>query len=90
MSSIAMAAMLADGPLSMCCGARWQSGSERRSLNREVLVSNPTNAVLNLGHRLPLPKSLGMLLVYPNRMAVGVKPKEAKKAYPALMRAFSW
>ena len=26
-----------------------------------------------------LPKCLGMLLVYPKRMAVGIKPKEAKE-----------
>ena len=34
--------------------AWWQSGLERRSLNREFLVSNPTDAVSNLGQvRLP-------------------------------------
>ena len=55
------------------------SGLECRSLNREVLDSNPNGAVLNLGKVcLPhaLPKSLGILLVYLKRMAVGVKPKE--------------
>ena len=35
-------------------GERWLSGLERRSLNREVLVSNPTDAVSNIGQvRLP-------------------------------------
>ena len=54
-----------------------------KSLSRGVLGSNPTGAVSNIGHvRYPtLPKSLGMLLVYPpprypKRMAVGAKPKE--------------
>ena len=48
-----------------------------KSLSREVLGWNPTGAVSNLGQvRYPkLLKSLGMLLVYPKRMAVGVKPK---------------
>ena len=52
---------------------------EHGSLNREVLGSNPTDAVSDLGQvRLShvAYKSLGMLLVYPGRMAVGVKPKE--------------
>ena len=46
--------------------------------SREVLGSNPTGPVSNLGQvRYPtLPKSLGMLVVYSERMAVGVKPKE--------------
>ena len=50
----------------------------KRSVSREVLGSNPTGAVSNLGQvRYPtLLASLGMLLVYPKRMAVGVKPKE--------------
>ena len=49
-----------------------------KSLSREVLGSNPTGAVSNIGQvRYPtLPKSLGMLLVYPKRMTVGDKPKE--------------
>ena len=49
-----------------------------KSLSRGVLGSNPTGAVSNIGHvRYPtLHNALGMLLVYPKRMAVGVKPKE--------------
>ena len=41
--------------------------------------SNPTDAVSNLGEFIYpiLPKSLGMLLVYPKRMAVGVQPTGA-------------
>ena len=52
----------------------------KTSVSREVLGSNPTGAVSNLGQvRYPtLLKSLGMLLVYPKRMAlaVAVKPEE--------------
>ena len=50
----------------------------KKSVSREVLGSNPTGAVSNLGQvRYPtLRKSLGMLLVYQKRMAVGVKPKK--------------
>ena len=50
----------------------------KKSVNREVLGSNPTGAVSNLGQfrYATLLKSLGMLLVYPKRMAVGVKPRE--------------
>ena len=64
-------------------GARWLSKSgynTKTSVSREVLGSNPTGAVSNLGQvRYPtLLKSLGMLLVYPKRMAVGVKPKEER------------
>ena len=46
-------------------GSRWLSGLQLRSLNREVLGSNPTDAVSNLGKFVypMLPKSLGMLLV---------------------------
>ena len=33
----------------MFCRARWPSWLERRSLNREVLGSNPTDAVSTLG-----------------------------------------
>ena len=46
----------------------------KKYVSREVLGSNPTGAVSNLGQvRYP---TLGMLLVYPKRMAVGVTPKE--------------
>ena len=50
----------------------------KKSVSREVLGSNPTGAVSNLGQvrYTTLLKSLGMLLVYPKRMAAGVKPKE--------------
>ena len=50
----------------------------KNSVSREVQSSNPTGAVSNLGQvRYPTwLKYLGMLLVYPKRMAVGVKPKE--------------
>ena len=50
----------------------------KKYVSREVLGSNPTGAVSNLGQvRYPtLLKSLGMLLVYPKRMAVGVTSKE--------------
>ena len=50
----------------------------KRSVSREVLGSNPTGAVSNLGQvRYPtLLVSLGMLLVYPKSMAVGDQPKE--------------
>ena len=49
-----------------------------RPQSREVLGSNPTGPVSNLGQvRNPtLPKSLGMNRVYSERMAVGVKSKE--------------
>ena len=55
-------------------GAWWLS----KYVSREVLGSNPTGAVSNLGQvRYPtLLKSLGMLLVYRKMVAVGVKPKE--------------
>ena len=43
-------------------------------VSREVLGSNPTGAVSNLG-QVHYP-TLGMLLVYPKRMEVGVTPKE--------------
>ena len=58
-------------------GAQWLSWVTK-SLSREVLGSNPTGAVSNIGqvHYPTLPKSLGVLLVYPKRMAVGAKPKE--------------
>ena len=50
-----------------------------KSVSREVLGSNPTGAVSNIGQvrypTLPI-KSLGMLLIYPKRIAVGAKPKE--------------
>ena len=44
----------------------------KKYVSREVLDSNPTGAVSNLGQvRYP---TLG--IVYPKRMAVGVTPKE--------------
>ena len=46
----------------------------KKYVSREVLGSNPTGAVSNLGQVSYPP--LGMLLVYPKRMAVGVTPKE--------------
>ena len=47
----------------------------KTSVGQEVLGSNPTGAVSNIGQvRFPRCLSLGMLLVYPKRMAVGVKP----------------
>ena len=50
--------------------AWWLSGLECRCLNREVLVSSPTDAVSYLWQvRLPH----GMLLEYPKRMAAGVR-----------------
>ena len=54
------------------------NGVTKKSVSRGVLGSNPTGAVSNLGQvRYPtLLKSLGMLLFYPKRMAVGVKPME--------------
>ena len=60
-------------------GAQWLSKSPTRvtkkSVSREVLGSNPTGAVSNLGQvRYP---TLVMLLDYPKRMAVGANPKEA-------------
>ena len=56
-----------------------------RPRNREVLGSNPTGAVSNLGQvRYPtLLKSLWMLLVYPKRMEVGAKPKEEEGILPS-------
>ena len=51
-----------------------------RSLNRKVLESNPTEFASNLGQvRLPHVAyvSRDASSIYPNRMAVGVKPKEA-------------
>ena len=43
-------------------------------VTREVLGSNPNGAVSNIG-QVRSPRCLiGMLLVYPKRMAVGVKP----------------
>ena len=59
-------------------GARWLISRVSKSLGRKVMGSNPTGAVSNRGQvRYPtLLKSLGMLLVYPKRMAVGIKPKE--------------
>ena len=50
----------------------------KKYVSREVLGSNPTGAVSNLGQvrYSTLLMSLGMLLVYPKRMAVEVKPKE--------------
>ena len=47
----------------------------KKTVSREVPSSNPTGAVSNLG-QVRYPTYLGMLLVYPKRMAVGVKPKE--------------
>ena len=59
-------------------GGLVKSRVTKKSVSREVLGSNPTGAISNLGqiHYSTLLKSLGMLLVYPKRMAVGVKPKE--------------
>ena len=58
-------------------GVRLPSGLDRRTLDQVVLCSNPTD-VRNLGKFVhpTLPKSLGKLLVYPKRMAVGVERKE--------------
>ena len=54
--------------------------TKKKSVSREVLGSNPSGAVSNLGQvRSPtLLKSLGMLLVYPKRMTVGANPKEER------------
>ena len=63
-------------------GARWLSKLvsrvTKKNVCRELLGSNPTDAVSNIGQvRYPtLLKSLGMLLIYPKRMTVSVKPKE--------------
>ena len=56
-----------------------------RPRSREVLGSNPTGPVSNLGQvRYPtLPKSLGMNRVYSERMAVGVKPDEEEDILPS-------
>ena len=54
------------------------NGLDHRTLNREVLGSNLTDGGLRLG-RIVYPTfsmSLGMLLVYPKRMTVGVKPRD--------------
>ena len=49
------------------------------SLDRKVVGSNSADAASKRGRflYLSLHKSLGMLLIYPKTMAVGVKPKEA-------------
>ena len=64
--------------LSLVSGACWPSGLQRRALDPDIWVRIHPTPLRNLGCFVypTLPKSLGMLLVYPKRMALGVNPKE--------------